>query len=220
MIPAIVRTGSVQSLGEFFWRSPMNDYRPLQWIVAALAMRHATNTFAALHILTLVSFIPYALVLALWIKRLRFSPVAAACAVAVVFLHPVLAGPLGELDTYGRFLTSAPMWLGVLAADRYARRLPLAVVSAALCLAVALGFTEYAVGMVAMAPIAVYFQRSERRVVGAAVMGTALVAVVAVYLGMRHIAINGATSAAANAINNATSGTIALNPIEWGATSP
>jgi hypothetical protein len=204
LLPTIVRTGSVQSLWEFFWRSPMDDYRPLQWIVAAWSIRTAPDVFAALHVLTFVAFIPYVIVLLLWIRRLRYSAVAAACAIAVVFLHPIMAGPLGELDTFSRFLTSAPMWLGVLAADRYAERLPLAVASAALCLAVALGFTEYAVGMVAMAPVAVYFRRSEYRIRGAVLMWLALMMVVAIYLVMRHIAVDATPNSS-----------ISLNPAEW-----
>jgi hypothetical protein len=205
LAPAIVRGASVHSLLEFFWRSPMDDYRPLQWIVAALTIRPASDVFAALHVLTLAAFIPYAFVLLLWIKRLRFSAIGATCTVAVVFLHPVLAGPLGELDAFGRFFTSAPMWLGVLAADRYAKRLPLALGISALCLVVALGFSEYAVGMVAMAPVAVFFQRSERRTTGAVAMGAVLVAVLAVYLQMRHVATGGSAGAA-----------IGFNPIDWG----
>jgi hypothetical protein len=205
IIPAVVRSGLAERPWRYFLNSPMEDYRPLQWIVASLVMRPAIrDPFPVMHLMSFACFIPYAAALALWLLRLRLGPVPAACATAFVFFHPTLAGPFGDVDTFIRFITSAFVWLGAYAADRLASRLSRAIPVVVGCFALGLGFSEYALGLLVLASIAVVWQRPRNRWAGAATMAIAMLVVFGGYMALRRVAVVGSSVQG-----------LTLNPIDW-----
>lgn len=198
-----LRAGSVWSV---FMRSPMNDYRPLEWITATWWIGDAVDPFRRLHLLTLTSVLPCLAVLWMWLRHLNISGPSAAVAVALFVAHPVLTGPLAELDGFMRFYSAFPMWLGVFAADRLATKPTFAVPLAMLLFAWALGYTEYSVAMLLMCPLAIWHRTDEARWTRATAMAVGLTLIVAGFLALRAPAIAGAGSPPG----------LSLSPVLWG----
>ena len=205
IIPLQIRRAEQTSPLQFFRYSPVGDYRPLQWVLAWAAGRtELDDPFRALHRLNFVAFAWYALILALWIRRLCFSSLAAASTLAFVFLHPVLAGPLTDTDGFTRFVVSGWVWLGVYFADRFADRLGLALPLVGSCFLVGLGFMEYAVGLVGLATLAVLSRRGERPLFGAGIVLSVLVVLFLIYYTLR-----------VSVIGFSDAGRLSLSPVDW-----
>jgi hypothetical protein len=204
LIPVVVRTMEAQDPWHVFVDSPQPDYRPLQWITAWLFTRSSLqDPFPTMHLMSFIALIPYLAVFGLWVRRLRLQPGPAVCACALLCFHPLLAGPLGEVDAFPRLIVSALVWFGVYLAERFASRLAIGIPLAAGCLALGLGLMEYAVSLAVVAPAVAYLKRDSRRLLGAAGMGLAMLVVIGGYLAFRHVAV---PQEAAN---------IALSPRTW-----
>jgi hypothetical protein len=189
----------------FFRSSPLRDYRPLQSIVYWVVGRWAIeNPFGLIHILNFVSFAFYALVFALWLRETRLPVIGVLGATSVLFLHPVLAGPLADLDGFTRLVVSGWVWLGAYFAFRYADRARVAIPFVSACFVIGLGFMEYAVGLMPLSVLAFWWNRRQEgaRVTALALGGVLLVLLAGYYL--LRLSVIGHDA-----------GRLSLNPLMW-----
>jgi hypothetical protein len=158
-----IRAGEASGPIAFFQSSPLNDYRPLQSLgYWAMGRWNERDPFPLVHVLNFVAFGFYVGVFVQWLRLLRLPMGGVIAAFATLFFHPILAGPLADLDGFGRFMVSGFVWLGVYYVVRYADRLRWAFPLAALCFGVGLGFMEYALALVPLAPAALWWSRRDR----------------------------------------------------------
>jgi hypothetical protein len=199
-----IRLGEAEGPLSFFLDSPLSDYRPLQGLVYWAVGRWAhDNPFPLIHVLSFASFAFLAAIVAAWTALLRMSLGGTLCTALLLSLHPVFAGPLADLDGFTRMVVSGWVWLGTLFAVRFAGDLRLAVPLAATCFAIGLGFMEYAMGLVPLAVLGVWWARRRNRLVAAAILGAFLLIVFAAYYLIR-IAIVGSSAER-----------LATDPVEW-----
>jgi hypothetical protein len=181
-----VRVGEQNGPLWFFAHSPLKDYRPLQSVAYWAAGRWAIDDpFPLIHFLNFASFAFYATVVAAWTVLLRMSLGGAICTAVFVALHPILAGPLSDLDGFTRLVVSGWVWLGAYFAMRFANDLRRAILLSGGCLTIGLLFMEYAVGLIPLAVLAVYSARQRKPVAAAAALGVALLSVFGAYYAVR-----------------------------------
>jgi len=202
-----IERGDSGGVWSFFKASDTGDYRPLQnatyWFFATVC---PSRRFLSLRLLHVAGFIFYAAVAFLWIRALGFGRVAAVTAASIVFLHPVLTGPLAGLDNYSRLVVSAWVWLGAWIARVHARRLRVAVPLVSLCFAIALGYMEYALTLAPLAALVVAWRSEKRRLRNASII---LACLVAIFCGYYLIRVSGLVAT--------TSGTrlLSQSPFVW-----
>jgi hypothetical protein len=199
--------GQTEGAGTFFRASDVTDYRPLQnltfWLFGRMSRGHVLAGLRWLHVL---SFMFYAAVAFLWFHALGFHRVGAVLAACVLFLHPTQAGPLAGLDNYSRFVVSAWVWLGAWIAYTRGARPRIAIPFVCLCFAIALGYMEYAVGLVPLAFLATARPGDGRRWREAWITAAALLAILAVYVLIRVSGVVTTTSGAS---------ALSLDPRTW-----
>jgi len=202
------RLGEQSGAWSFFTGSPLSDYRPLQALTYwAVGRWQIENPFPLIHILSFAAFSFYAFVFALWIRLCRLPTSATLCALVVLFLHPVLAGPLADLDGFTRFVVSGWVWLGAYFAFKYADRPSVAIPLTSICFAIGLGFMEYAVALVPLSILAVWWGgtgRPTRRIRTALALSLALLVLFAAYYFVRI-----------SVIGYADAGRLWFNPVDW-----
>ena len=160
---AEIHRGGIDGPISFFLEFKQADYRPLQsfvmWIFGTIS---SENPLIWVHILHFLSAWFFAFITFLWIKHLKFSRINAIVAAAIIFLHPVLAGNLASIDSFGRFVVSGWIWLGAYVAHRFTNDNFLkAYLLCVLCFIIGLGFMEYALGLIPLAGY-VIFTRSDK----------------------------------------------------------
>jgi hypothetical protein len=199
-----IRLGEQNGPLSFFGASPLKDYRPLQSLVYWAVGRWAIeNPFPSIHVLNFAAFAFYALVFILWVRLLRLPLIGTSCAVGMLFLHPILAGPLLDLDGFGRFVVSGWVWLGAYCAYRYAGRLGIAIPLTAICLVFGLGFMEYAAALVPLSAVAVWSGRETGRLRAVLMLLVVLLMIFAGYYVLR-VSIIGRES-----------GHLSMSPVTW-----
>jgi len=204
ILPGQIRLGEVNGPLIFFKASPLNDYRPLQsvayWAVGRWQM---DDPFPLIHVLNFSSFVFFAAVVALWTMLLRMSLGGVVCVALLLSLHPILAGPLADLDGFTRMVVSGLVWLGTLAAVRFSGNLRIAVPLVAACFVVGLGFMEYALGLVPLSVLALWWSRRDRRWFAAATLAAVLLVLFAGYYLARVSVLGSGASR------------LTSNPLEW-----
>jgi hypothetical protein len=202
------RIGEQRGAWSFFIGSPLADYRPLQALTYwAFGRWQIENPFPLIHILSFAAFSFYAFVFALWIRLCSLPRSGTLCALVVLFLHPVLAGPLADLDGFTRFVVSGWVWLGAYFAFKYADRLSIAIPLTSICFVIGLGFMEYAVALVPLSILAVWWGgagRQTRKIRAALALSLTLLVLFAAYYFVR-ISVIGYSDA----------GRLSFNPVEW-----
>lgn len=127
-------------------------YRPLTflttWAAGSISLPHIVTIVHAVHFFWVAAAL---VVLALWARTLAFRPWMTTVAVLVFVAHPALSGPLGSIDGFQRIASAVWVWLGAW----FVARTPLGSwrddLLATACLAVGLGFAEYALGLLPLA---------------------------------------------------------------------
>ena len=202
-----IERGEEEGVWSFFMASDAGDYRPLQnvtfWLFGRISRQHILLSLRILHFL---SFIFYALVAFLWIRVASVNRVGAVAAACVVFLHPTLAGALGGLDNYSRFVVSAWVWLGTWIAYVHGKRPWLAVPLVSLCFVIGLGYMEYAIALIPLALLATAWEGGRRSWQGALVMFASLLTIFGAYFLMR---VSGRVATTAG------TGFLSLDPGDW-----
>lgn len=139
-------------------------YRPLTfvsyWLAGAVAMEELVPIVHGLHFFWVAACVG---VLALWARTLEFSRFAFAFTAVVFVTHPALAGPLASIDGFQRVAATAWTWLGAWFILRSARGSLGGDLAAAGCLALGLGFAEYALGLMPLALLAALWRRQTGR---------------------------------------------------------
>ena len=195
ILPGQIRIGEATGPLSFFGRSPLADYRPLQsliyWSVSRTAIE---DPFLSIHVLNFASFTFYAAVVAGWTMLLRMSLLGTLCTALLLSLHPILAGPLADLDGFTRLVVSAWVWLGTYFAVRFANDLRRAVPLAAMCLLVGLLFMEYALALMPLAVLGLWWARDRKRFLATTILSAALLSVFVAYYLLRTSVVGSSTA--------------------------
>ena len=204
ILPVQIRVGEAKGPLSFFLASPLNDYRPLQSLVYWAVGRWALdNPFPLIHVLNFASFAFFASIVAAWTMQLRMSLGGSVCAALLLSLHPVLAGPLADLDGFTRMVVSGWVWLGTFFAVRFANDLRFAVPLVGACFLIGLGFMEYALGLIPLSILGLWWARRGSRLLASTILGTFLLVLFASYYLVRA------------AVVGSSAGRLTMDPIEW-----
>lgn len=186
---AEIQRGAREGPAVFFSRSLLSDYRPLQGLtIWAAAQWSPEHPFLVVRWLHFASALFLALVGLLWTRQLRLRTGGSLVALAVLFLHPLLAGPIASIDGFARVLSAAWVWLGGYLLVRLRHPAAAGALLAA-CFLIGLGYAEYAVSLLPLTLVWLAFAERPcplRRWVGTVLaVGLVLVA----YLLVRTMAV-------------------------------
>jgi hypothetical protein len=144
----------------------------------------------------------YAVVALLWVRELPIGRAGSAAALAIVFLHPVLAAPIGSIDGIDTLASSTLLWLGAWCTWRFRDRLPVALLTTLACLVVGVGFKENLFALVPLSVVVVVLLwPSERRRVGGLTLGIGLSIAAAAAIIVRRFVIRGGLEAGAQMLD-------------------
>ena len=185
-------------------------YRPLTslsiWGTAQFSGTEQGPLMFAIRTLHFLAMAAFATVVAVWIRTVGLSKPAAAAALAVAFLHPIIAPHVGN-NGFDSLLCMAAAWLGVWCVWRFRNRLWVGVGLLLPCYAVAMGFKEYAAMVVPVAPWIVWRCSDRRPALKAVVVGCILAGITLFYLEARR-GIPGMNP-------RGSTGEFALSPLRW-----
>lgn len=152
----IVRGNAEGPLVFFKQSAQPHNYRPLQsllmWAFGSRSsdMSEQLIWIRALHLLCMAAYLAAA---AIWLKRLPVQRAGFVAAMALMTVHPVLAGGVGGVDGFSGPLAIAIMWLGALATIVWIDRLAILIPILVLCFLIGGTLKEYAFGL---GPLAVW----------------------------------------------------------------
>jgi len=188
---AEIHRGQVDGPLAFFKSSQLGNYRPLDsllmWAFGSISQKHVLFW---IHILHILSFWFFTLVVFMWINLLKLNKVGAVVTALIVFFHPVIAGPVASIDGSSRILVSAFVWLGVFFIMKYSNRSFFAAsLACVLAFIIALGFMEYAIQLVPLAFIAVIFCAQKSKLLKTIALIVVLGIVLMAYLLLRGLIV-------------------------------
>lgn len=201
-----VHRGNQRGVGVFFTDSVIRiGYRPLKslaiWFFGNLSSDEATR-FAWIRVLHLIGAICYALVAVAWLRALPIGTAGAGAMIGLMFLHPILAAPVGSIDGIDTLMSSTLLWLGAWCCWRFRGRAVAAAITSAACFIVGVGFKENLFALVPLAVVVVIlFWPRERSVVGCTVVGGSLAVLAAAAILVRRFVIRGGLEAGANMLD-------------------
>lgn len=201
-----VHRGNQQGVGVFFTDSVIRiGYRPLKslaiWFFGNLSQDEAAR-FAWIRVLHLTGAVCYALVAVAWLRALPIGLAGAGAVILLMFLHPVLAAPVGSIDGIDTLMSSTLLWLGAWCCWRFRSRLLTATITTAACFVVGVGFKENLFALVPLAVVVVMlFWPRERRMIGCACVGGTLAILAAAAILVRRFVIRGGLEAGANMLD-------------------
>src|SRR5437762_2111417 len=160
------------------------SYRPSKsltlWAFGNLFHEHPLFGIRVAHFCGLAMF---AGVVLLWTRTLKLGVAGTWAAAIGSCFHPVLPQSWGSIDGVDALVSSAMVWLGAWCVWRFREHIIPATLGALLCFAVGIGFKEFAFALVPMAALTVLmFWRSRRILGGVVVVGTLMLAVVALLM--------------------------------------
>jgi hypothetical protein len=210
VVNEIVR-GQREGPGVFFRQSmtPMH-HRPFKslgiWAAGTIAPHHREFAIRVLHFSAMAG---YAVVLALWIVRLRLTRFGAAVALAVVMFHPALPQALGSVDGVDSIASSALIWLGAWFVLIWREHVIRALIAATICFILAAGWKEYSFAIVPLAVLTCLCFCSRGRWRNATILGLGLCIVFVAILAIRQRAMPGGYGAIKGARY------VSHDPVQW-----
>ena len=185
-------------------------YRPFKalsiWAFAQISDQHREFWIRVLNFLGMTG---YVLVLALWLSRMKLSPLACGFAGALLLFHPVLPQALGSIDGIDGIAASALIWLGAWFVFVWRDRLVRALIATTICFVLAAGWKEYSFGIVPLATWAMLCFASTHRWKKAGILFAGLCVIFAGVMIVRQYAM----PAGYGAVRGADY--LALNPVQW-----
>lgn len=192
-------------------RSPQAErYRPLTslsiWTAAQFSGSEPRRLILAIRVLHFLGMAAFAAVVAVWIRSVGLSKPAAAAALAVTFLHPIIAAHVGN-NGFDSLFCMAASWLGIWCVWQFKHRLWAGVCLLIPCYAVAMGFKEYAAMVVPVAAWMIWCTSDRRPYIKAGLAGGVLAAITLLYLYARR-GIPGMNP-------RGSTGEFAFDPLRW-----
>jgi hypothetical protein len=210
VVNEIVR-GQREGPGAFFRQSfTRMHHRPFKslgiWAAATIAPHHREFAIRVLHFSAMSG---YAIVLALWIARLRLTGFGSAVACALVMFHPALPQALGSVDGVDSIASSALIWLGAWFVLVWREHLIRALIAASVCFILAAGWKEYSFALVPLAVWTCLCFSTRARWRNSIILGIGLCIVLAAILAVRQRAMPGGYGAIKGGSY------VSHNPVQW-----